>query len=283
MSKFYGKAEEAANLIVDSFRSGNLPQALAPVFIRRDDDIPCRQWSWNNQLLTALAGHDDARGFRQWKQVGRSVKKGEKSFQILAPVTVKRTVVDDDGKESDGYAVVGFKSVAVFGYEQTEGAPLADRVESERFIDSLPLIDVARAWGLSVATYSGQPGKAQGKYRPRLAIALGVENHSTWAHELMHAADDRLGNLTERGQHWRSETVAELGGAVLLECIGESVEADLGGCWQYVEAYAKAAEIDATTACMRVLKRVCDAVALILDTADSLDKEPATEALAVAA
>jgi hypothetical protein len=90
MSKFYGKAEEAANRIVDSFRSGNLPKSLAPVFIRRNDDIPCRKWSWNNQLITALAGHDDARGFRQWKQVGRSVKKGEKSFSILAPVTVKR-------------------------------------------------------------------------------------------------------------------------------------------------------------------------------------------------
>ncbi len=283
MSKFYGKAEEAANRIVDAFRSGNLPKALAPVFVQRDDDIPCRKWSWNNQLLTALAGYDDARGFRQWKQTGRSVKKGEKSFQILAPVTVKRTVIDDAGNESDGCAVVGFKSVAVFGYEQTEGAPLADRIEAERFIDSLPLIDVARAWGLSVATYSGQSGKALGKYRPGHAIALGVENHSTWAHELMHAADDRLGALTERGQHWRSETVAELGGAVLLECIGESSEADLGGCWRYVEAYAKAAEIDAVTACLRVLKRVCDAVALILDTADSLDKEPQEAELAAAA
>jgi antirestriction protein ArdC len=281
MSKFYGQAEAVANRIVDSFKSGNLPKALSPVFIHRDDDIPCRKWSWNNQLLTALAGFDDARGFRQWKTAGRSVKKGEKSFQILAPVTVKRTVIGDDGNESEGCAVIGFRSVAVFGYEQTEGKPLADREDEERFIDSLPLIEVARAWGLSVATYGGESGRALGKYRPGHAIALGVENHATWAHELMHAADDRLGQLTERGQHWRSETVAELGGAILLECIGESSEADLGGCWKYIEHYAKDAELEAVTACMKVLKRTCDAVALILDTAGSLSNEP-QEALAAA-
>jgi hypothetical protein len=89
----------------------------------------------------------------------------------------------------------------------------------------------------------------------------------------MHAADDRLGQLVERGQHWRSETVAELGGAILLEVLGKPVEADRGGCWQYVAAYAKEAGIEALTACQRCLKRTCDAVALILDTAEALRAE----------
>jgi hypothetical protein len=42
-----------------------------------------------------------------------------------------------------------------------------------------------------------------------------------------------LGNLKEKGQHWRSETVAELGGAILLECLGYSSESDRGGCFDY--------------------------------------------------
>src|SRR5690606_24945199 len=106
-------------------------------------------------------------------------------------------------------------------------------------IDALPLIEVARRWGLTVQTYNGSTRGPLGQYRFRQSIALGVENLATWAHELMHAADDRLGRLTERGQHWRSETVAELGGAILLSCIGLEKDADAGGCWEYVQAYAR--------------------------------------------
>ena len=145
-----------------------------------------------------------------------------------------------------------------------------DLTQATITLNRLPLIDVARRWGLSVEAYSGQPRGSHGKYRWRQAIALGVENLSTWAHELLHAADDRLGNLTERGQHWRSETVAELGGAVLLTTLGIKQEADVGGCWEYVSAYAKDAQIEPVTACQRVLKRICDAVALVLDTAEKL-------------
>ncbi len=58
--KFYGKSESVANRIIEQFQSGNIPKALAPVFIHRKDNIPCRAWSWTNQLLTALAGFDDA-------------------------------------------------------------------------------------------------------------------------------------------------------------------------------------------------------------------------------
>ena len=77
-------------------------------------------------------------------------------------------------------------------------------------------------------------------------------------------ADHRLGTLKERGQHWRSETVAELGGAILLSCMGFEKDIDPGGCWEYVNAYATDAKLEPITACQRVLKRTCDAVALIL-------------------
>ncbi len=102
-----------------------------------------------------------------------------------------------------------------------------------------------------------------------------MENLSTWVHELVHAADDSLGRLTEHGQHWRSETVAELGGAVLLEVLGHDTYSDRGGCWGYVRLYASDAGIEPITACQRVLKRICDAVALILDTAEALAGEGA--------
>jgi hypothetical protein len=85
-----------------------------------------------------------------------------------------------------------------------------------------------------------------------------VENLSTWSHELIHAADDRLGHLEEKGQHWASETVAEPGAAILLERLGYSVESDRGGCFQYIKSYAEKEGKDVLGACLRVFKRTCE-------------------------
>ncbi len=279
--KLFGKAETAANRILDTFKSGRIPEALAPVFIHRRDNTPCRAWSWSNQLLTALAGHSDARGFRQWEQAGRRVRKGEHAFAILGPCTRKVKVRDDEtGEERERLAVYGFKSIPVFGRAQTDvfdadkwaEASREDR-EAHQFIDALPLVSVARAWDLTVETYNGRDGGALGRYRGGSGIALGVENLSTWAHELIHAADDRLGHLTERGQHLDSETVAELGGATLLQCLGMDHGTDLGGCWEYIQAYANRAKKPTITVCERMLRRTCEAVTLILDTAEELRAE----------
>jgi hypothetical protein len=138
------------------------------------------------------------------------------------------------------------------------------------WLDSLPLIEVARNWGLNVDAYNGSEHAAKGKYARNHAIALGVKNLGTWAHELMHAADDRLGNLKEKGQHWRSETVAELGGAILLEALGYAADSDRGGCYEYIQAYAIEAGLEPIQACMDVLKRTCDAVNLVLNKAEKL-------------
>jgi hypothetical protein len=137
-----------------------------------------------------------------------------------------------------------------------------------------------KAVGLAVETFDGVGVGMLGCYRYGEAIQLGVKNLSTWCHELVHAADDRNGKLTEKGQHWRSETVAELGGAVLLEILGFKQEADLGGCWEYIQSYAGKEDVGVAEACMRVLDRTCAAVGLILDTAEQtkLDTSVATVA-----
>ena len=107
---FYGKAAESAQRILDLFKGGNVPEALAPIFIHRHDDAPCRQWSWRNQLLVALSGYHDARGYRQWQEVERHVRKGERAFYILVPLSKTVTETDDAGNESKRSFVYGFKS-----------------------------------------------------------------------------------------------------------------------------------------------------------------------------
>jgi hypothetical protein len=265
--KFYGKAEESAKIILDAFQHPNrLPKPLAQVFIHRKDNVPCRSWSWRNQLLVALQGHKDARGFRQWEQVGRWVKKGERASYILSPLC--KTVVDEKTGEEKS-VIFGFKGTPVFGLGQTDGKPLPPPdPEAARWVETIPLIEVAREWGLSVESFNGRKGGHLGGYRGNAGIALGVKNLSTWAHELIHAADHRNGK--ELSQHWRSEIVAELGGAVLLQILGYPNDADLGGCWKYIQHYAEKAGLEVIDACGKVLQRTCEAVALVLDTAEAL-------------
>ena len=70
---------ETVSGIIASFERGDIPEAIAysmfPIA-----DIPSAKWSLLNRTLVFLAGTQDARGFRQWKQVGRYVKKGSQVF-----------------------------------------------------------------------------------------------------------------------------------------------------------------------------------------------------------
>jgi hypothetical protein len=270
--KLYEKAQEAAQAILTVFKNPNeLPKPLAMIFVHRKDRVPCRNWSWRNQLIVALRGYVDARGFRQWQAVERQVKKGEKAFYILSPCA-KKVIDDKTGKERT--AIFGFRGTPVFGLEQTEGEPLASQPQPEdEWLDTLPLIDVARRWGISVEAFNGGKGPL-GEYYEGRKIGLGVKSLAVWAHELVHAADHRNGKLTVFVQHWRSETVAQLGGAVLLRILGYEHEADLGGCWEYIQHYATKSNIDVVDACGLVLDRTCEAVALILDEAERSRSRP---------
>ncbi len=271
--KLYGKhTHKVAHRIVEAFKEPErLPKALAPIFIHRNDDIPCRRWSWHNQLLVALACTTDARGIRQWNKAGRKVSKGSKAIYILTPClkTVKET--DTNGQEVHRQILFGFWSAPVFAVEDTEGEPLPEHDDTyDNWIESLPLIEVAKAWGIHVDAFSHGSGDPLGYYRysrsGNKAVVLGTENLSTWAHELIHAADHRLTDL--KGEKWHKEVVAELGGAVLLECLGLSHDADLGGAYSYIQSYATRAKKDTVKACIEVLDRMCNCVMLILDTAE---------------
>jgi hypothetical protein len=53
------------------------------------------------------------------------------------------------------------------------------------------------------------------------------------------------------------------------------VESDRGGAYRYIEGYAKEAKRDVLSVCTELLDRSCAAVALILETAEQLQKEKA--------
>lgn len=284
--KLYGHAEATAQRIVDAFKEPEkLPKALAPIFIHRNDlNIPCRKWSWHNQLLAALSGTSDARGMKQWNNVSRKIKKGSKAIWILAPCLKTVTEKDDNGQERKRNILYGFKGTPVFAVEDTEGKTLQGNEKSDEWLRNLPLLVVAESWGIHVGAYSGEDKNALGYFQfgtGRKAIMVGVENLSTWAHELVHAADHHLTKLTDDRN--MLEIVAELGGAILLDCLGQSFDADLGGAYQYIQRHAEATGKPPVKACMDVLDRTCKCVSLILDTAAAISAGGVPDAHAAAA
>ena len=76
------KARAQLQALLELFKSGNVPDAIAVATIP-PYECPSNKWSLSNRLLMLLAGTGDARGFRQWKEAGRHVKKGSRCFYIL--------------------------------------------------------------------------------------------------------------------------------------------------------------------------------------------------------
>jgi antirestriction protein ArdC len=270
--KYQGDVTGTIERILEAFESGNIPATMAQVFVEGAADKHCATYSFMNRLIVALHGYSDARGYGQWKKIGRHVKKGEKGFAILAPIMVKKRDVDDTGRVVERSFCIGFKAVKVFGQEQTDGKPIKNAEEVQDFLSTLPLLSVAEKWQIEVTAYNGQEKGAYGYYMLNgQSIGLGTQNLSTWAHELSHAADDRLGNLKD-DKRWVSEVAAELAGAALLESIGFKEEADRGGAWEYISTYAKRAGVEPIDACRMVIGRVGKIVELILETANEAEE-----------
>jgi len=274
--KLNGKAEQVATEILDALKAGVIPAVMATTFISPPvTGSPMARWSWRNRLIAALHGHRDARGFRQWEEVGRRVRRGERAFYILGPCTVSAKVDDPErGIEAGDPKLVGFRAIPVFGYSQTEGEPLPWVEEERRFFDSRPLVEVARSWGLELRiqdAYAVGHGSFTHKGDRAIAISVGTDSLGTWAHELVHAADHRLGTMTlAPGQKPDNEIVAQLGASVLLECIGHTVASDRGKTFRYIEHYARERERDLWTLCSELLDRTCACVAHLLEQAAKL-------------
>lgn len=244
--------------ILDKFRDGTIPEIVAyaqfPI-----PEIPATKWSLLNRTAMFLAGTQDARGFRQWQEANRWVKKGARALHILVPLLRK----DTDAQGEDCVVLRGFKVAPVFKVEDTDGQPL-DYQQIK--LPELPLMEVATRWGLSVKAIPGN-FRYYGYYSPdRREIALATPEERTFFHELAHAAHDKIKTLRD-GQVWAQEIVAELSASVLCKVAGKDPKDTLGISYRYIERYAKNADMSPLTACVRVLKEVEQVLNLILEPA----------------
>jgi hypothetical protein len=192
------------------------------------------RYSANNMLLIlAQCPHaTQVRSFKQWKEHGRSVRKGETGLRIFAPMTVKKKdgegapVLDENGEEKKRTL---FKSVAVFDISQTdpteeEAAPqeseepayaLGGKVQGDapaELWERLTVHAKGHGYTVRVEATSGEDGYSNPKTRVIGIQASDPEAHRviTLAHEVGHVECGHLADMAEYSRHrGRMECEAE--------------------------------------------------------------------------
>ena len=228
----------AINNMLHMFKSGNFPQSVAMSIISKHegDTIPSDNWTLGNRLFMKMQGTEDARGFRQWQQVNRTVKKGAKSIHIFSPIMKKITEIDEEtGEELQKAVIIGFSPLPVFRYEDTEGEPLKKYDYTPKTYP--PFFDVAEKLGIEV-TYKPLRSNYFGLYNSHFdKITLCSDSAITYYHELAHALDKRLNPNFDKLSKERKEIVAEFTGIVLCQLSGISGYEDQS--YKYIREYCK--------------------------------------------
>jgi len=159
-------------------------------------------------------------GFWTWKNMGRSVKAGQKGIRILAPIVGVRRKKDEEAnkditKQSER-TLLGFRNAYVFDISQTEGVDLPELhgVSGDPGENVDRLAAFVKSKGIQLV-YNANIAPALGvSYGGRIAILPGQSKaeelstlvHET-AHELLHKAERRTAT-TKTVRETEAEAVA---------------------------------------------------------------------------
>lgn len=278
------KAKATLNRLLAMFESGDLPPAVARTMLRRQagDERPSDKWSMGNRIIMLLNGTEDARGFKQWEEVNRRVKKGAKAFYILAPLTKKvifkaKEIDPETGEEckieEERMVVIGFRFIPVFRYEDTEGEPLPETKYAPP--EPPPLAEVAKAFGVQEIIYTPSSDRSYGFYswgENGKKIVLHTHDVKTWFHELGHAVHHTFRHL-QNGQVAEQEIVAEVFAAVMCELHG--IRGYHQHSWEYIRHYAANDPGEALKVIFRVLSDVEECMKRVFAAAEDLEKKSA--------
>jgi len=254
------RANAELNKIVALFSSKELPDLCAKALISAPEK-PSSKWSLGNQLLMLLAGTSDARGYRQWTDVGRWVGMNKKAIWILGPVRKQVTLeTPEDGDAQGGQTkdvLIGFKAIPVFRYEDTAGQELP--VFQPR--NPPPLMDVAGKFGMSVQYARLGTGMYGATDHISKTIVLASEDWDVFFHELAHAIHRSFEPKSGHGQEPEAETIAQLVAATLARLYGRPAD---GFSWTYISMYAQSSSPQQVgRLCMRVLDRTKKVLELV--------------------
>jgi hypothetical protein len=167
-------------------------------------------------------------GFWAWKQLGRSVKSGEKGIRILAPIVGIKRKKDEEAEKDitkqNTRVLVGFRNAYVFDVSQTEGVelPAMHEVYGDVGENRDRLVSFIEGHGIAL-TYTEKIAPALGmSYGGRIAILPGqskAEEFSTLVHELAHEMLHKAERRTTTTKVVK-ETEAEAIAFVIAKAVG---------------------------------------------------------------
>ncbi len=159
-------------------------------------------------------------GFWTWKNMGRSVKAGQKGIRILAPIVGVRRKKDEEANKDitkqNERVLLGFRNAYVFDVSQTDGVDLPEMREVsgdpgesfERLADFLKSKGIALVYNPNIAPALGI------SYGGRIVLLPGQSKAETFAtlvhetaHELLHKAERRTAT-TKTVRETEAEAVA---------------------------------------------------------------------------
>lgn len=261
------KIRETLNSILKAFEAGDIPEAVAYSMFPMPD-LPSSKWSLLNRIAIFLSGTADARGFRQWNEAGRHVKKGAKAIYILVPRMTKRQIASEIGEADEEEVLSGFMARPVFRVEDTEGEPLN---YEQIVLPPLPLMERAKEWGLSVKAVPGNYQYHGYFSQDKKEIGLASKDEAVFFHELAHYAHHLIVGDLRTVAPWEKEVVAELAAAALCKIVGKDSKY-FGASYQYIKHYAEQAGLSPVKACLRVINQTEAVLALILKQSHSMTR-----------
>ncbi|MCA1571085.1 MAG: ssDNA-binding domain-containing protein [Chloroflexi bacterium] len=247
------------------------------------------KYSLSNTLLIALQRPDATRvaGFKTWKTLGRSVRKGEKGIRILAPISVKTRDEDADGDEQRR---TFFRSVAVFDVAQTdpiEGAtqaplsPPSAPITGDSHAHLLPRLEAhAQTLGFTV-TYEKINGNAAGycdSGSRRIAVEIDQPANAkvrVLVHEIAHAHGVTYKTHTRAAAEVIVDTATYVACASLgLDTSGESIP--------YIAGWGEDGALEAAQAAAERIDEIARAIEEAASSATATSIAPAAAPAAAA-
>lgn len=232
--KLSKRVRASLDSVIQKFKAGDLSAITQVARIHLTNDAPASHWSFSNRVIAFVqSGELDRRGYCQWREIGRQVKKGSQAAYILRPWMLKKTH-EVDGEQEEDFHCLGFSPIPVFPASATEGeTPLAQYTP----IHLPPLSEVAKRLGILVNYVPVAPNRLGDCDVSGQKIRLGSTDPAVFFHELAHAVHARLEGKLQGGQQVTQETVAEFTATVLMELYG--LRDHTGNAWRYIETYAK--------------------------------------------
>jgi N-terminal domain of anti-restriction factor ArdC len=220
-------------------------------------------------------------GFWTWKNLGRSVKAGQKGIRILAPIVGVRRKKDEEAEnditKQNTRVLLGFRNAYVFDISQTDGIDLPEmrEISGDPGENLERLAAFVRGRGIQLS-YNESIAPALGiSYGGRIALLPGqskAEEFSTLvhetAHELLHKAERRTAT---------TKTVRETEAEAVAFVIGKAVGLVTGSASaDYIQLYHGNASLLAES--LEVIQQTASVILAALEP--PIEDEAATDELA---